>query len=259
MGRLAGKVALVTGAASLKGFGFATARMFAAEGARVVLTDLNADAVEARAEELRAQGWDATGCGQDVTQQDSWDHVRHLTVAMFGRLDILVNNAGMVTPGGIADASLEDWNRHIAVNLTSVFLGCQMAVRQMLRQDGGAQRRGGTIINISSIAGIGAFPGLAAYVASKGGVRLLTKSAALDVAADAIRINSVHPGHLDTDMIASARAIAPQMIAAMEANVPMGMLGVADDIATMNLFLASDESRYITGAEFIVDGGLTAK
>lgn len=254
MGRLSGKVAIVTGAASLKGFGFATARMFAAEGASVVLTDLNADGAKARAADIQENGFVAIGCGQDVTQADAWNQVRNATLEAFGHLDILVNNAGMVTPGGIADTSLEDWDRHIAVNLTSVFLGCQMAVRQMR-----VQGSGGSIINISSIAGIGAFPGLAAYVASKGGVRLLTKSAALDVAAEAIRINSVHPGHLDTDMIASARDVAPEMVAAMEANIPMQKLGVADDIAAMNLFLASDESRYITGAEFVVDGGLTAK
>ena len=113
--------------------------------------------------------------------------------------------------------------------------------------------------NISSVAGLSAFSNLAAYCASKGGVRLLTKAAALDVAAEGIRINSVHPGHLDTDMIAGAREVAPEMIAAMEANVPMKILGSAIDIANMNLFLASDESHYITGAEFIVDGGLTAK
>ncbi len=255
MGRLDGKVAIVTGAASLKGFGFATAKLFAEEGAKVVLTDVKADAVEARGAELRGEGHAAIACAHDVTQQPAWDAVRDRTLAEFGRIDVLVNNAGIVQPGGIADATLDDWNLHIAVNLTSVFLGCQMAVRQMRAQGDS----GGSLINISSVAGIAAFPGLAAYVASKGGVRLLTKAAALDVAAEGIRINSVHPGHLDTDMIAFARDLAPEMVTAMENNVPMQYLGGAIDIATMNLFLASDESRYITGAEFVVDGGLMAK
>ena len=254
MGKLNGMVAIVTGAASLKGFGFATAQLFAEEGAKVVLTDVKADAVEARGAELRGNGHAAIACGHDVAQQPGWDAVRDRTLAEFDRIDILVNNAGIVQPGGIADCTLDDWNLHIAVNLTSVFLGCQMAVRQMR-----AQGSGGSIINISSVAGIAAFQGLAAYVASKGGVRLLTKAAALDVAAEGIRINSVHPGHLDTDMIAGAREVAPEMVTAMEGNVPMKYLGGAIDIAMMNLFLASAESRYVTGAEFIVDGGLMAK
>ncbi len=254
MARLAGKVAIVTGAASLKGFGFATARLFAREGASVVLSDLKGEAVAARAQELRGEGLAAVSVAQDVAEQGGWDRVRDLAVAEFGRIDVLVNNAGMVLPGGIGEATLEDWNRHMAVNLTSVFLGCQMAVRQMRTQGGG-----GSIINISSVAGLSAFANLAAYCASKGGVRLLTKAAALDVAAEGIRINSVHPGHLDTDMIAGARDVAPEMVAEMEANVPMKFLGAPDDIANMNLFLASDEAHYVTGAEFVVDGGLTAK
>ena len=254
MGKLNGKVAVVTGAASLKGFGFATAQLFAEEGAKVVLTDVRAEAVEARSAELRSNGNTAIACGHDVTQQSGWDAVRDFTLAEFGRIDILVNNAGIAQPASIFDATLEDWNRHIAVNLTSVFLGCQMAVRQLRAQGGG-----GSIINISSVAGIVGFRDLAAYVASKGGVRLLTKAAALDVAAEGIRINSVHPGHLDTDMMAGAREVAPEMITAMESNVPMQHLGAAIDIATMNLFLASADSRYVTGAEFVVDGGLMAK
>ena len=254
MSRLAGKVAIVTGAASLRGFGFATARRFAEEGAKVVVTDLRSEGIEARTAELRAAGLTVAGCTQDVTRQEEWERVRDLTLAEFGRIDVLVNNAGMVEPGSIADAALADWDRHIAVNLTSVFLGCQMAVRQMQAQGGG-----GSIINISSIAGLVGFTDLASYAASKGGVRLLTKAAALDVAADGIRINSVHPGHLDTDMMAYAKEVAPDMVKAMTLNVPMQRLGEPEDVAAMNLFLASDESRYVTGAEFVVDGGLTAK
>ncbi len=254
MGRLENKVAIVTGAASLNGFGFATALRFAQEGAKVVLTDIRSDDLGARAAELRVLGFTVRDCVQDVTLLSEWDKVRDLTLAAFGRIDILVNNVGIVQPGNIVDATIDDWNRHIAVNLTSVFLGCQTAVRQMRLQGDG-----GSIINISSVAGLVGFADLASYTASKGGVRLLTKAAALDVAAEGIRVNSVHPGHLDTDMLAYAKEVAPDMVAAMIANIPMKRLGQAEDIAAMNLFLASDESRYVTGAEFVVDGGLTAK
>jgi NAD(P)-dependent dehydrogenase (short-subunit alcohol dehydrogenase family) len=254
MGRLDGKVAIVTGAASTNGFGFASALLFAREGARLLLTDIKSDAVADRAQSLRDQGFAVTAIAHDVTRQEGWDQVRDRALADHGRIDIVINNAGMALPGEISEISLDDWNRHLAVNLSSVFLGCQMAVRQMRAQGGG-----GSIINISSTAGLSAFANLAAYCASKGGVRLLTKAAALDVAAEGIRINSVHPGHLDTDMISGAREVAPAMVAAMEANVPMKFLGAPSDVASMNLFLASDESRYVTGAEFVVDGGLTAK
>ena len=254
MGRLDSKVAIVTGAASPNGFGFATARRFAREGAKVVLTDLDAANADARAAELVADGFAVIACPQDVTQPAGWEMLRERTLAEFGRIDVLVNNAGIARPASISGASLDNWDAHIAVNLTSVFLGCRMAVAQMRAQGGG-----GSIVNISSIAGLVGFAGLAAYVASKGGVRLLTKAAALDVAAEGIRINSVHPGHLDTDMLAGAREVAPDMIAAMIANIPMKRLGSPIEIANMNLFLASDESQYVTGAEFVVDGGLTAK
>lgn len=254
MRRLEGKVAIVTGAASRIGFGFATAERFAAEGANVIITDLRADDLAARAAELREQGYDVAEAVHDVTDEDQWSAVLDLAVARYGRLDILVNNAGIVRPAPLADATLENWNAHIEVNLKSVFLGCRAASRQMIVQDGG-----GSIINISSIAGLVGFDNLLSYCASKGGVRLLTKAAALDLAAQAIRVNSVHPGHLDTEMLAYAKEVAPEMVAAMIANVPMRRLGQPADIANMNLFLASDESAYITGAEFTVDGGLTAK
>ena len=254
MARLNDKVAIVTGAASSTGFGFATASRFAEEGARVVLTDFKFDEVTRRAEELSARGFDVAVIAHDVTEESSWSEVLALTLARFGRLDILVNNAGIALPAPVADASLDNWNAHIDVNLKGVFLGCQAAVRQMRMQTGG-----GSIINISSVAGIVGFDNLIAYCASKGGVRLLTKAAALDLAAEGIRVNSVHPGHLDTEMLASAKEVAPEMVAAMIANIPMKRLGRASDIANVNLFLASDEAQYVTGSEFVVDGGLTAK
>lgn len=254
MGRLKGKVAIVTGAASRIGFGFATAERFAREGAKIVITDVRPTQLAERVSELRADGHDVVEATHDVTDEDQWSAVLDLAVVRFGKLDVLVNNAGIVRPAALTDATLENWNAHIEVNLKSVFLGCRAASRQMV-----AQGAGGSIINISSIAGLVGFDNLLSYCASKGGVRLLTKAAALDLAEEGVRVNSVHPGHLDTEMLAYAKEVAPEMVAAMIANVPMKRLGQPGDVANINLFLASDESAYITGAEFTVDGGLTAK
>jgi NAD(P)-dependent dehydrogenase (short-subunit alcohol dehydrogenase family) len=157
--------------------GYHSAKRLASEGARILLTDINADQVDTRAEELTAQGYDVLACSHDVTDPGSWQQVKSIVLGRFSRIDILVNNAGIAEPAGILDASLENWNRHIDINLTGVFLGCQIGGRQMREQGDG-----GTIINISSIAGQRAFPSLAAYVASKGGVRMLTKAVALDLA-----------------------------------------------------------------------------
>lgn len=253
MDRFAGKVAVVTGAALRNGFGFTTARRFAREGGRVVLTDINADEVVARGDELADAGLEALALPHDVADADAWDSVRHAALKQFGRIDVVVNNAGIAIPAGIADATLDNWRAHIDVNLTGVFLGCQMAVRQMRAQGGG-----GAIINISSIAGQQAYPNLAGYVASKGGVRMLTKTVALDVAVDNIRVNSVHPGNMLTDMMERSIKIAPELVEASVAQIPLKRLGRPEDIASMVLFLASDEGEYITGAEFTVDGGLTA-
>lgn len=254
MQRLEGKVAIVTGAASSIGFGFATAARFAREGAKVIMTDNRSELLAARASELRDEGHDVADVVHDVTCEDQWTNVIDFAVSRFARLDVLVNNAGIVRPASLPDATLENWNAHIDVNLKGVFLGCRAAAKRMLEQGGGA-----SIINVSSIAGLVGFDNLLSYCASKGGVRLLTKAAALDLAAAGIRVNSVHPGHLDTEMLAYAKEVAPAMVAAMIANVPMQRLGQPSDIANINLFLASDESSYITGAEFAVDGGLTAK
>jgi NAD(P)-dependent dehydrogenase (short-subunit alcohol dehydrogenase family) len=254
MGRLADKVAIVTGAASAKGFGFATARLFAREGAKVVLTDIVADAVQTRAAELSKEGLAAVGLAHDVTSESSWQQVFARTLREFGKLDVLVNNAGIATLGNIDSTTLQAWDRMIAINLTGVFLGCQGAVRQFR-----AQKSKGSIINIASSAALNAHPDNTAYCSSKGGVMLLTKTVALDVAAEGIRVNSVHPGMMNTDMTATALKADPSLVQAIINNVPMRQLGAPEDIATMNLFLASDEAKYITGTRFSVDGGLTAK
>jgi NAD(P)-dependent dehydrogenase (short-subunit alcohol dehydrogenase family) len=229
VGRLAGKVAIVTGAASARGFGFATARIFAREGAKVVLTDISADAVKARAADLQKTGAGAVGLGHDVTSEDAWKQIVAQTVREFGRVDVLVNNAGIADLGGIETTTLKAWDRMIAINLTGVFLGCQNVIRQFR-----VQKSGGSIINIASSAALNAHPDNCAYCASKGGV-------------------------MYTDMTANALKSDPALVQAIINNVPMKALGAADDIAAMNLFLASDESKYVTGTRFSVDGGLTAK
>lgn len=254
MARLSDKVAIVTGAASPRGFGFATARLFAREGAKVVLTDIVSEAVEARAAELRKAGAKAIGLAHDVTSAEQWQKIVQETVREFGRVDVLVNNAGIATMGNIDSTSLEAWDRMIGINLTGVFLGCQTVIRQLR-----AQKSTGSIINISSSAALNAHPDNCAYCASKGGVRVLTQTVALDVAAEGIRVNSVHPGMMNTDMMAGAMKADPALVQGIINNIPMRRLGEADDIAAINLFLASDEAKYVTGTRFSVDGGLTAK
>lgn len=251
---LSGKVALVTGAASAGGLGFAAASIMAAQGASLFLTDLDGDAVEARAADLRAAGHQAAAMAQDVTNEAQWDTVRDVVLAQFGRIDILVNNAGIAVLRHMNEITAAEWHRQISVNLDSVFLGTRMAMAQMR-----AQGQGGSIINLSSVAGLVGLPGCGAYSASKGGVRMFTKSVALEVAAENIRINSIHPGMIWTDMqkvaIADNKEVYDQLVAA----IPMRKLGEPKDIGNMVAFLASDEARYITGSEFTVDGGMVAQ
>jgi 3(or 17)beta-hydroxysteroid dehydrogenase len=249
-GRLAGKVALITGAAS--GIGRATAALFHAHGAKVAATDRN----EAG---LKALGPDADlALAQDVTDEARWREVVDEVVGKFGRLDILVNSAGVAVLGNIETTTLADWRKTNAINAGGTFLGCREAVRAM-KQSGG-----GSIVNLSSVAGIIGDASSLAYCASKGAVRLLTKSAALHCARAGynIRVNSVHPSFAETPMVLEgiARAKDPERIrAGLSRAAPMGRMGKAEEVANMILFLASDESSFTTGAEFMVDGGLTAQ
>lgn len=256
-GRLEGKVAWVTGAGS--GLGAATAGRFAAEGARVVLTDIDRSAAEVQCMAIVDAGGEALAFEQDVTDETLWDTLMEQVLERWGALDVLVNNAGIVIPGSVEDATLDDWRATQAVNLDSVFLGTRAAVRRM-------QQRGGSIINISSIEGLVGEPGVAAYNASKGGVRIFTKSAALHCAQSgyAIRVNSVHPGFIRTPMVEKGfEALHADDAAAIQAQmaegIPVGKMGEPLDIANGCLFLASDESRYMTGAELVIDGGFTAR
>lgn len=248
-GRLAGKSALITGAAS--GIGRATAALFHGEGARVAATDLNEAGLKALGEDA-----DLT-LAHDVTNEARWREVVDEVVAAFGRLDILVNSAGIAALGNIETTTLADFRKVNAVNAEGVFLGCREAVRVM-------KERGGSIVNLSSVAGIVGDASSFAYCASKGAVRLMTKSAALHCARAGyqIRVNSVHPSFAETPMVLEgiARARDPERIrAGLMRAAPMGRMGKPEEVANMILFLASGESSFTTGAEFTVDGGLTAQ
>ena len=249
-GRLAGKAALITGAAS--GIGRACAALFHAEGARVAATDRN----EAGLAETRAFV-DLT-LPQDVTDETRWREVVDAVVATFGRLDILVNSAGIALKGNVETATLDDWRKTQAVNVEGTFLGCREAIRIMKTAGGGS------IVNLSSVAGIIGDAQSAAYCASKGAVRLLTKSAALHCgrAGYNIRLNSVHPSFADTPMVQDliAGSKNPERVReGLALAAPMGRMGRAEEVANTILFLASDDSSFTTGAEFVVDGGLTAQ
>ena len=249
--RLAGKAALVTGGAS--GIGLATARRFATEGARVAITDLDEGAGATAAHEL---GDAAFFMHHDVTSESGWEAVMRESVSRFGGVDVLLNSAGVFRFGTIEDTTLDEWRQTIAINLDGTFLGCRAAVRAM-------REHGGSIINMSSISGLRGDPDNAAYNASKGGVRLLTKSVALHCARRGypIRCNSVHPGSIDTPMVRSYFTGRPDPEAEERAwlrEIPVGRLGRAEDIASLILYLASDEASYVTGAEFTIDGGMTA-
>ena len=252
MGRVQGKVALVTGAAS--GIGLVTAELLLDEGAKVVLTDLEKrGAVPA----ILALAQRARFIALDVTDEANWIAVTDAVVSEFGRLDILVNCAGTALLKDIEATTLDEWRALHAVNLDGTFLGCKHAVRVM------KDRGGGSVVNMSSVAGLVGAGNLAAYCSSKGGVRLLTKSVALHCARKGynIRCNSVHPSFVDTpllqSMIDSARD--PQkMQANVERGAPLGRLAQPIEVARTIVFLASDESAFTTGAEFVVDGGLSA-
>jgi len=259
MGRLKGRVALVTGAAS--GIGRATAETLAREGARVIATDMNEPGVSVVAREVRAAGGAARALVQDVTSESMWQQIVDDIREHEGALHVLVNNAGIAWAGSILDMTLADWRKQQAVNLEGVFLGIRTGV-PLMRESGS-----GSIINLSSVAGLQGSPTLAGYCATKGGVRLLTKGVALESARSGwnIRVNSVHPGVIDTNiwqtvtptaMRLAGNAVDPHEIAA--ASTPGGKAGRAQDIANGVLFLASDESSYMNGSELVIDMGSSA-
>ena len=253
MGRLAGKNALITGGASVPGLGSATAIRFAQEGAKVWLTDRDAAGAEKVAASIRAAGGEAIALAHDVTSEADWDAVFAAIEAEDGKLDVMVNNAGIAVLRPIAEMTTADWNLQNSVNLDSVFQGTKRAV--VLMRKSGTK---GSIINISSTAGLVGVPACGAYAAAKGGVRLFSKTIAVECAKEGIRVNSVHPGMILTNIQGVAQEDNAANYDAVLNAVPMGFMGEPDDIANVNLFLASDESKYVTGAELVVDGGMTA-
>ena len=252
MAALAGKVALISGAAN--GQGLADAAAFVREGAAVMLTDIDATAGEALAVRLSADGAWVLFRRHDVADEDGWRDAVAAALAEFGGLHILVNNAGTIARQGIVDTSLDAWNRTLAVNLTGAMLGMKHgapAIRDTLLRDGG----GGSIVNISSTAGLTAHDD-AAYTASKWGLRGLTKTAVLQFAPWNIRVNSIHPGQIaDTGFFQSG---GEAFARAARTAIPMGRQGTPTECAELVLFLASDESSFISGAEIAIDGGYIA-
>jgi len=249
--RLADKVAIVTGAGS--GIGAAIALRFANQGARVIATDAQQNAVEAVAEQIRAQGGQVVALRQDVSVEADWQTVCEAAQAQFGRIDILVNNAGIADKAGMmgsrADVTeIDDWDRVITVNLKGVFLGVKQVIPSMIAGGGGA------IVNLSSIAAMLGNAAPFAYTASKGGVRSLTKHLAATYGKQNIRANSVHPGLVLTPMTRKDMEL-PGVADFLKQAIPLGRGAEPEEVADAVLFLASDEARYITGAELVVDGG----
>ena len=252
MGRLDGKVALISGGA--RGQGAAEAILFAREGAKVIIGDILDEEGRQTEAQIAELGGDASYVHLDVTSADDWDNAVQTAIDRYGRLNILVNNAGIGgSGGGVEGETSENWDTTLDINAKGVFLGTKAAIPAM-REAGG-----GSIVNISSIAGIiGLGSGNPAYAASKGAVRLLTKSTAIQHASDNIRCNSVHPGLIVTAMTEGILA-DPERRRDWDENIPLGKYGTVDDIANGVLFLASDDASFVTGSELVIDGGVTAQ
>ena len=255
MGRVAGKVALVTGAGL--GLGRASSLLLASEGARLVVSDIDEALAGETAAEIVKAGGEALALRHDVSKPEDWSSVMAAIEQRFERLDVLVNNAGIAIAKNIEDTTFEEWRRTMAVNLDGVFLGCQEGIKLMKKSGGGS------IINLSSIDGIIGEADLAAYCASKGGVRTLTKAVAVHCAEQryGIRCNSIHPGYIwtpQTENYLRDLGTLEQEKAKALSRHPIGFLGEPNDIAYMVLYLASDESKFVTGSEMVVDGGYLA-
>ena len=257
MGRVAGKVAIVTGAGS-SGMGRVTAQLLAREGASLVVGDINEAGAQETARLIQAAGGQAVAMRQDVSNESDWTAIVKLALDTFGSVDILDNNAAMFIAKPLLETSTEEFRRQNAVNVDGVFFGMKAVIPAMERAGGGA------IINISSGAGIVGFPAAGDYSCSKGAVRLITKAMALECAQrkNKVRVNSIHPGPILTPMLEQGMEDlggTPQVRSMFEQLAPMGHLGEPLDIANGVLYLASDESKYVTGAELVIDGGFVAQ
>ena len=249
--RLANKVALISGGA--RGMGATEARLFAGEGAKVVIGDILEEEGRQTEAEINEAGGECLFIRLDVTSESDWQQAVAATAARFGKLDVLVNNAGIYRTEGIEETSEELWDLVLEINGKGVFLGTKLAIPETRKAGGGS------IINISSVAGLTGGVGSAAYRASKGAVRLFTKATAIQYAAEGIRANSVHPGVIDTPMTAPNLLADEDSRARSAARHPIGRNGKPEDIAFGVLYLASDESSFVTGSELVIDGGLTAQ
>jgi 3(or 17)beta-hydroxysteroid dehydrogenase len=256
MNRMRGKSAVITGGAV--GIGRACALKFAEEGAAVAVTDVDVNKGSIVAEEIRGRGGDAVFVEHDVADEAGWERVMRTVIERYKKLDVLVNNAGVALSKDVEHTTLAEWRWLMSINLEGVFLGTKHAI-QTMKSNGS-----GSIVNLSSIEGLVGDPNLAAYNASKGGVRLLTKSAALYCAKAGynIRVNSVHPGYIWTPMVENflkSQGDVAQGRKLLDSLHPIGHVGEPDDIAYGVLYLASDESRFVTGTELVIDGGYTAQ
>lgn len=247
-GRLAGKVALISGGAS--GIGAAHVRVFAREGACVVSADLQEEKGRAVVAEVAGAGGAALFLPLDVTSETGWQAVVAATLSRFGKLTTLVNNAGIYRPQGVEDETLDGWHRLTEINQTGVWLGMKSVLPAMRSAGGGA------IVNISSLYGIIGSPGAVAYHSTKGAVRLMTKAAALEYVKQGIRVNSIHPGMIDTPILGDLTPASDNQI---RAATPMGRMGRPEEIAYGSLYLCSDEASFTTGAELVIDGGWLAQ
>lgn len=247
VGRLSGKVAIITGAAL--GMGAAEAKLFAKEGAKVVATDIKGDVLQEVVNEIKANGGDAIGLKHNVISEEEWKKVIQTTIDHYGKVDILVNNAGIASPKTMAQMEMDEWNKVMDINLNGCVIGMKYVIPEMQKAGGGS------LINISSIGGIVGMAGSSPYTAAKGALRSLTKSAAVEYGKDKIRVNSVHPGIIETPMTAESFKDA---LPFYKTFTQLPYFGQPEDVAYGVLFLASEESRFMTGAELVIDGGWTA-
>lgn len=245
--RLKDKVAIITGAAN--GMGAAEAKLFAKEGAKVVATDLDEKNLAVLEEEIKAAGGEVLSVKQDVTSEEEWAALISKTIEAYGKLDILVNNAGIAINKNFSNMEMSEWNKVMDVNLNGCVLGMKYCIPEMQKNSKGS------VVNISSIGGIVGMAGSSPYTAAKGALRALTKSAAVEYGKDEVRVNSVHPGIIKTPMVADTMEAAMPFY---ETYTQLPYMGDPDDVAYGVLFLASDESRFMTGAELVIDGGWTA-
>lgn len=247
-GRLAGKVALISGGAS--GIGAAHVRVFVAEGAKVVAGDIQEEMGRAVVEEVNKHGGTAKFVHLDVTKEQDWLNAVYTAASDFGKLTTLINNAGIYWPQGIEAETMEGWNKMIAVNQTGVWLGMKTTIPAMRNAGGGA------IVNISSLYGLIGSPSSIAYHATKGAVRIMSKAAALEYARQGIRVNSIHPGQVETPILAG---LTPEQNEQIKAATPLGRMGKPEEIAFGSLYLCSDEAAFTTGIELVIDGGWFAQ